>query len=90
MTYTDSTLDQIDRAAERRVRDAEWRTTKPTKHLDLVRANLAEYLATPASFPIVVAKPDAQMQDRLDAADAKARGRRFDDVAKVSAFSELA
>lgn len=36
MTFTDTELSQIDRAAERRQRDAEWRECKPTKWSEFV------------------------------------------------------
>lgn len=60
-----------------------------TTHIERVRAEVAECLAVPDSFPLLVAKPDARMQERLGLAAQKALSRRFDDKAPVSAFGEL-
>ena len=45
-------------------------------HLDQVREHLADYLATPASFPLVVPTSDTT-QDFLNRRDARHERRKF-------------
>ena len=68
------------------------RDTKPARNAEVekVRAAVADYLDTPDSFPLIVPEIDGRMQDRLDAQDAKARSRRFDDKAVITGFGEFA
>jgi hypothetical protein len=106
MNYLDDThMAQITAAATKRAQAEDWRTTKPTKHAgsdallfplpetpaEVVRAELAGYLTTPAANPRVMVLPERTMQDALNEADKKhLAGRRFDDKAPVSAWGELA
>jgi len=63
----------------------------PSAPAEVVRAELADFLATPAGNPRVMVLPERTMQDTLDEADKKhLLGRRFDDKAPVSAWGALA
>lgn len=85
MNYLDDThMAQIDAAATRRAQDEDWRDTKPTKHIDRVRASLAEYLALPESFPIV----QGDMMNTLIRRAFAAKERRFTGEA-ITGFDQL-
>jgi hypothetical protein len=64
----------------------------PDTPADVLRADLVDFLATPASHPRVMVEPwhDPIVQDRLNAQDAKARSRRFDDKAVITGYGEFA
>jgi len=53
-----------------------------------VQQRLAEYLALPASYPLIVPVSDAA-RNTLNLQAAKARARRFDDAASVTGYGEL-
>ena len=58
-------------------------------HLDQVREHLADYLATPASFPLVVPTSDTT-QDFLNRRDAQHERRKFlSDPAPLTGWGDL-
>lgn len=60
--------------------------TTPTER---VRETVREYLDTPESYPLVVPAPCPRMQGVLDDTHNKARHRRFDDEARITAMGDL-
>lgn len=62
--------------------------THPTP-IERVRVLVSDYLNTSDSYPLIVPVRDDIVQDRLNAADAKAQQRRFDDEARITAMGDL-